>query len=184
MSTERLPNEVRSTWISRVNNSLCLPPYHLTFVLSYRRPTLVWLKSLNKQRLIKETNISKHLHHKEPLVSCCESDMTCCPYYGTLKCTRKWHDSPSVPHRAASTARWNVQESDTTRCWSKAEPLVGLRRFAMWPVYCNVAYIFWTPLYRLRTGEYIKRKTRVHASFFKQTYRQTQHIYIYIYIYI
>ena len=68
------PNEVKSTWFSRVNNSLCLPPYHLTFVLSYRRSTLVWHKLVNKQRLINETNINKHLPHKKPLVPYSESD--------------------------------------------------------------------------------------------------------------
>ena len=50
------------------NNSICLLPYHLTFILSCRRPTLVWHKPENKQCLIKETNINKHLHHIEPLV--------------------------------------------------------------------------------------------------------------------
>ena len=34
-------------------------------------------------------------------------------YYSTLKCTGKWHDPPSVPHRVATTARSNVRESDT-----------------------------------------------------------------------
>ena len=50
MSTER--SEVER--FSGVNDSLCLPPYHLTFVLSYRQTTLILHKSLNKQRLIKE----------------------------------------------------------------------------------------------------------------------------------
>ena len=49
---------------------------NLTFILSYRRPTLVWHKSVNKQLLIKETNINKHLHHKEPLLPYSESDTT------------------------------------------------------------------------------------------------------------
>ena len=73
-----------TTWFSRVNNSLCLPPYHLTFVLSYRRPTLVWHKSLNKQCLIKEININKHLHYKNPLISYSESDRTRCLHHAVL----------------------------------------------------------------------------------------------------
>ena len=34
--------------------SMSVPPYHLIFVSSYRRETLVWHKSANKQRLTKE----------------------------------------------------------------------------------------------------------------------------------
>ena len=71
MSTERIEVDM----ISMVNNSLCIPHY-LTFVLSYRRLPLVWHKSVKKQCLIKETSISKHLHHKEPLVPYSESDTT------------------------------------------------------------------------------------------------------------
>ena len=132
------PNEVRSTRFSRVNNTLCLPPYHLTFVLSYRRSTLVWHKSVNKQRLMQETNKNKHLYHKEPLV----------PY----------------------------SESDTTRRLYHAEPLR-----------CNVACIFWTPLYRLPTCQYIKHRywydygswlLRVSSN--RRTGNNTLYIYIYI----
>ena len=56
----------------------------MTFLLSYRRPTLVLHKSLNKQRLIKETNINKHLHNKNPLISYSESDKTRCLHYAVL----------------------------------------------------------------------------------------------------
>ena len=34
-----LPNEMRSTCVSRVKNSLCVRPYHLTYALIYRRRT-------------------------------------------------------------------------------------------------------------------------------------------------
>ena len=78
-----------------VNDSVCLPPRHLTFVLSYRRPTLVSRKSANKQCLMKETTINNYRLHIEPLVP-------------TLKVT---HDPPPVPRRAAGAARWNVPRS-------------------------------------------------------------------------
>ena len=157
---------MRSTWFSRVNNSLCLPPYHLRFVLSYWRPTLVWHKSVSKQRVIKETSISKYLHHKL-LVPCSESDRTCCLYHGELllqhveKYTKKWYNPLSVPRRTASMARWNVHESDTTRrlhhtassmtCWNiqesdmtcrwyQTKPLVRhveIYRKVTWPTVCT-----------------------------------------------
>ena len=119
--------------------------------LSYRRSTIVWHRSLNKQRLIKETNISKHLHHKTPLIWYSKSDRTrslyhaepplrnvemytkvtrsavCTTqhrYYGTLKCTGKWHDPLSAPRSTATTARWNVHESDTIRRLYHAAPLL------------------------------------------------------------
>ena len=57
-------------------------------VLSYRRPTIVWHKPVNKQLLLKETNISKHLRHKDPLVPYGESDTTC----------RLYHTEPLVRH--------------------------------------------------------------------------------------
>ena len=45
----------------------------------------------------------------------------------------KVHDPPSVPHRAASTARWYVHESDTTRRLYHTEPVVILRHVEVWP---------------------------------------------------
>ena len=71
-----------STEQSKVDNIFerltihCLPSYHLTFVLVYQQPTIVWHESTDKQCLIKETHINEHLHHVEILVLQVESDMT------------------------------------------------------------------------------------------------------------
>ena len=62
---------------------------------------------VNKQRLIKETRISKHLHNKEPLAP-----------YGESDTARRLY------HTAASIARWNVHDRDTTRRLYHTEPLV------------------------------------------------------------
>ena len=66
---------------------------------NYWRQILVLHKSVNKQRLFKQTNTSKHLHNKEPLVPRSESDMICRLCYDTPKCSRKWHDPWSAPWR-------------------------------------------------------------------------------------
>ena len=54
-------------------------PTDICFVIPMT--TLVWHTPVNKQRLIKEPNISKHLHHKESLKQYCESDTTCRLYH-------------------------------------------------------------------------------------------------------
>ena len=69
---------------------------------------MIWHKSENKKRLIKETKINKRLHHKEPLVPHTESNTTRRLYRRV----------------ARTTARWNLHERDTTRRLYHTEPLV------------------------------------------------------------
>ena len=88
---------------SRGSNSVILSLYHLTFVLSYRRPTLVWHKLAIKQHLIKETNMNQHLHHIDLL-----------KVTRTVVCTTQ----PQVPHVEM------YSQSDTTRRLHRAAPLV------------------------------------------------------------
>ena len=85
------------------------------------------------RRNVHESDMTRRLHHAEPLVRHVEMytkkwQPTVCttqrPWYGTLKCTRKWYDPPSVPHRVAGMARWNVHESERIRHLYHAEPLV------------------------------------------------------------
>ena len=71
-------------------------PSDICFVISTSNPILH--KSVNNKLLIKETNISKHLHHKEPLVPYSESDTT----------RRLHHTEPLVRHVEIYT------KSDTT----------------------------------------------------------------------
>ena len=72
---------------------------------------------------VHESDTTRRLYHAEPLVRHVEMYTkvtrpavctTQSHYYRTFKYTRKWHDPPSVPHRAVSTARWNWHEADTT----------------------------------------------------------------------
>ena len=66
---------------------------HLTFVLSYRRPILVWRKSANKQRLIKETNEQTPALHRAASIA-----------------HLKRKDAPSAPRRAASIGSSHLYE--------------------------------------------------------------------------
>ena len=79
---------------STVNISLYLPPSHLIFVLSYRRPTLVWRKSTNEQRWMKQTKRNKH------------------HFYRLI-----------LHHTASSTAAWNVHEKWNGRVPFPPRPL-------------------------------------------------------------
>ena len=58
-------------------------------------------------------------------------------------------------------------ESDRTRCHYHTEPLVALEHVAMWPAYFEHRYIDYQLANISSTG------TGADASFFKQTYRQT-----------
>ena len=79
-----------------VNISLYLPPYHFILVSLYQRPTIIWQKSTNGQRLIKQANINKRhfyrfiLHHAEPLVTHVEFN------------AKKWHDTQTQVMHAES----------------------------------------------------------------------------------
>ena len=88
----------------------------MTFVLSYRRPTLVLHKSLDKQRLIKESNLNKHLHHKNALISYSESDTTCrlhhaVPLVGLRHAAMWLHYDPHILYTFLSTTNWRIYQA-------------------------------------------------------------------------
>ena len=67
--------EVDSELLTREKSCRPNEPSDIYFVIPTTNPTLV-----NKQRLLEETNISKHVHRIEPLVQYNESDRTNCLY--------------------------------------------------------------------------------------------------------
>ena len=109
---------ISSSW---VNLSLYLPHYHLIFVLSLRRPTLICNKSSNKQRLMKQININKCnfyrfiLHYAEPLVL--HSEIYTNELHARL--TAAWLYAKPLVYRALKSTR----KSDTNRRLHHAEPL-------------------------------------------------------------
>ena len=75
---------------------------------------------VNKQRLIKETRISKHLHNKDPLVPYCDSDTTRRLYH-TEPLVRQVEIYTKVTRPAVCTTQSRQQLHGTLKCSGKSD---------------------------------------------------------------